>query len=524
MPEHVTLLRPDAAAPDSRRTPAELPSEFLDQVRGRVRLLALFLLIGFSVDLLFFAGAWVGAMVGGRAFLQSYRDSAFFQWINLGAVLLSASMAWLARKGALPAKRLHDLALAYVVVICFVIAFETDWQHFLDRGTLPNLTWVPGVVILLPLIVPGPPRRMLAAAAIAAAMSPLALVLLAAMGKVTADADNYLAASVSPLLAVGFSYMGARVIYGLGREVAAAREWGSYRLEELLGRGGMGEVWRARHRMLARPAAIKLIRPAAGATVASDEAVRRFEREAQVIARLNSPHTVHLFDFGVANGSFYYAMELLEGFDADALVRRFGALPYERAIYLLRQICHSLSEADSCGVVHRDIKPANIFLCRYGEDRDFVKVLDFGLVRALDDGTNTAAALTQENMIHGTPAFMAPEQALGRAAIDGRADIYATGCVAYWFLTGQLVFPAETPMAMLVHHAHTEPPPPSSRSEQAIPPDLDRLILACLAKDPASRPQSARELSQRLSEIEGAERWTEARARAWWESYRPTGG
>src|SRR5262249_35542916 len=190
---------------------------------------------------------------------------------------------------------------------------------------------------------------------------------------------------------VGFAYVGARVIYGLGREVAVAREMGSYRLEEKIGQGGMGEVWRARHRMLARPAAIKLIHPALAADGRLGRFAdlrRRFEREAQVTASLRSPHTVGLYDFGVANdGSFYYVMELLDGLDADTLVKRFGPLPAERVVHVLRQICHSLSEADSRGLVHRDIKPANIFLCRYGEEHDFVKVLDFGLAKAFTDGS-----------------------------------------------------------------------------------------------------------------------------------------
>jgi eukaryotic-like serine/threonine-protein kinase len=188
----------------------------------------------------------------------------------------------------------------------------------------------------------------------------------------------------------------------------------------------MDEVWRARHRLLARPAAIKLIRAQAGA---SDEAARRFEREAQVIARLRSPHTVELFDFGIAeDGAFYYVMELLDGLDADSLVRRFGAVPPERAVYLLRQICHSLSEAESCGLIHRDIKPANIFICRYGEEYDFAKVLDFGIVGAVRTPADADALRTRENAIQGTPAFMAPEQAMGQA-VDCRADIY---CPVVW--------------------------------------------------------------------------------------------
>ena len=279
----------------------------------------------------------------------------------------------------------------------------------------------------------------------------------------------------------------------------------------------MGEVWRARHRMLARPAAIKLIRPALDGRGITDELQRRFEQEAQAIARLRSPHTVELFDFGVAdNGAFYYVMELLDGLDADALVRRFGPIPPGRAVHLLRQVCHSLSEAQACGLVHRDIKPANIFLCRYGEDHDFVKVLDFGLVKALDTRVTQASPdLTAENIVQGTPAFIAPEQAMGDTDVDSRADIYATGCVAYWLLTGQYVFTADTPMGILMHHARTPPPPPSTRTNRPIPQPLERLVLDCLAKSPEGRPQSAAELDQRLGEL-GLEPWSEEEAKEWW--------
>jgi serine/threonine protein kinase len=225
---------------------------------------------------------------------------------------------------------------------------------------------------------------------------------------------------------------------------------------------------------------------------------------------------VELFDFGMAeDGAFYYVMELLDGLDADSLLRRFGPTPPDRAIYLLRQVCHSLSEAQSCGMVHRDIKPANIFLCRYGEEYDFVKVLDFGIVRAARDSADTSPVHTRENAVRGTPAFIAPEQAMG-TEVDGRADIYATGCVAYWLLTGQFVFTAETPMALLLQHAQTPPTPPSARTDFPIPRALDDLVLSCLAKDPAKRPQSARELSLRLAEMEGASSWTQDRAREWW--------
>ena len=231
-----------------------------------------------------------------------------------------------------------------------------------------------------------------------------------------------------------------------------------------------------------------------------------------------------LFDFGVSNdGAFYYVMELLDGLDADQLVRRFGPVPAGRVVYLLRQMCHSLSEADSRGLVHRDIKPANVFLCRYGEEYDFVKLLDFGIVKAADEEKPSGAAETRENAIQGTPAFIAPEQAFGGVPLDGRADIYATGCVAYWLLTGKMVFTADTAMGLLLHHAQTLPAAPSSRSDLPIPAALDSLILSCLAKDPAGRPQSARELSARLAGIEGLTVWTEDHAREWWTKQFPAG-
>jgi serine/threonine-protein kinase len=214
-------------------------------------------------------------------------------------------------------------------------------------------------------------------------------------------------------------------------------------------------------------------------------------------------------------------MELLDGLDADRFVRRFGPLPAERVIYLLQQVCHSLSEAESRALVHRDIKPANVFLCRYGEDCDFVKVLDFGLVKAFSRGGNHVPALTSELTVHGTPAFMAPEQALGQSELDGRVDIYSTGCLAYWLLTGELVFTADTPMALVVHHAQSEAAPPSTRTELPIPASLDRLVMACLAKDPGERPQSARILSSQLADIDVTQRWTAERARTWWAQHCP---
>jgi eukaryotic-like serine/threonine-protein kinase len=523
--EHTTLLLPDPGTPEAQRgVRSSLPPDLLEQVRGRLRLLAMFIMIGTAIDPFFYFISWVGGALSHIPPPPEFTGRLGFQWVSLGTIAVSAALRWAARSPRVSTSRLVSLGLAYEIVICFSIALTSYWEEYVTSGGLPGLTWVAGVVILFPLILPGPPRRMAAGAIAAAAMSPLALLLLDLLGKVKTQPNNYLQAIVSPGIAVVCAYFGARVIYGLGRQLAAARELGSYRLEEKLGQGGMGEVWRARHRMLARPAAIKLIRnPVDGDIRAgvSEDRVRRFKREAQATASLRSPHTVNLFDFGVAeDGAFYYVMELLDGLDASTMVTRFGPLPAERAVYLLRQVCHSLSEAESRHLVHRDIKPANIFICRYGEDHDFVKVLDFGLVKALSDADGDTG-LTRGNVIQGTPAFIAPEQALGRVDVDGRVDIYATGCVAYWLLTGHLVFDAPSPMALLVHHAHTPPSPPSSRTEMPIPEALDKLVLSCLEKDPDLRPQSARELSNRLAAVVDPDSWTEERARSWWSLHGP---
>jgi eukaryotic-like serine/threonine-protein kinase len=319
----------------------------------------------------------------------------------------------------------------------------------------------------------------------------------------------------------------SRIIYGLRQEVAEANELGQYILEEPIGGGGMGEVWRARHRLLIRPAAIKLIRPQALPAMAGDSELlmRRFEREARATAALKSPHTVQLYDFGATeDGRLYYVMELLDGLDLDTLVRQYGPLPTERVIHILRQVCSSLQDAHGNGLVHRDIKPANVVVSRAGTTFDFVKVLDFGLVkldtarRAEDDAV---AKLSTEGSTSGTPAFMAPEVVLGDAVTDHRVDLYALGCVAYWLLTGKMVFEGENAIQVMIHHAHTPPPRPSLRVEWPIPAPLEDLLMECLEKDPTRRPPSAEVVSTRLNAVPLTSAWTAERAGHWWATHRP---
>jgi serine/threonine-protein kinase len=309
-----------------------------------------------------------------------------------------------------------------------------------------------------------------------------------------------------------------------GRPTHAPPSVGNYVLEELLGRGGMGEVWRARHSMLARPAAVKLIR---AETLGQDEAsrraaLRRFELEAQATANLQSPHTIQLFDYGrTEDRTFYYVMEYLDGLDLDRFVRRFGPLLPERVIHLMVQACHSLGEAHLKGLVHRDVKPANLHLCRLGREVDFVKVLDFGLVKTLHHGPETDSLLTAGQVAVGTPAYISPEQVLGDGALDARSDVYALGCVAYWLLTGERVFEADSALKTMMHHASTPPTPPSQRTELPIPGGLEEVVMACLEKAPGDRPPSADGLAQHLADCTAAAAWTPQRAQRWWATHIP---
>jgi len=289
----------------------------------------------------------------------------------------------------------------------------------------------------------------------------------------------------------------------------------AYELRKLLATGGMGEVWLARHRTLGRDVALKRIKPGE----IDDEDVKRFEREARVLSTLTSPHTVEVFDFGaMTGGGLFYAMELLDGIDLQTAIREHGAIPPERVVHILSQACASLKEAHDQGLVHRDIKPANFMLCRYGGEFDFLKVLDFGLVKK-PMGQSGDAGITRPAAVLGTAAYLAPESVKGSKFVDGRADLYALGAIGFWLLTGRLLFEYDRAMAMINAHI-TEPPPPSSRhSKFRVPPELDELLLACLAKDPKDRPADAGTLRRKLEQVPLAERWDQDRAALWWSSF-----
>jgi hypothetical protein len=298
------------------------------------------------------------------------------------------------------------------------------------------------------------------------------------------------------------------------KAVLEAKQLGQYALEDKIGAGGMGSVYRARHALLRRPTAIKLLDPEK-VTMTS---IARFEREVQLTSQLNHPNTITIYDYGrTPEGIFYYAMEYLEGIDLDQLVERFGPLPEGRVVHILRQVCGSLAEAHSVGLIHRDIKPANLILTCRGGVYDLVKVLDFGLVKAV--GAEQEAQLTATHSITGTPRYMSPEAIEQPETVDARTDIYAIGAVAYYLVTGTPVFTAKRLVELTMQHVKATPEPPSSRLGRPVSPELERLILRCLAKKREDRPASASELLDELHKCEPSCPWSRADAQAWWREY-----
>ncbi len=297
------------------------------------------------------------------------------------------------------------------------------------------------------------------------------------------------------------------------------QQLGQYTLEEKIGQGGMGSVYRARHAFLRRPTAVKML---SGDRV-DEAALARFEREVQLTSQLNHPNTIAVYDYGrTAEGVFYYAMEYLQGINLEELVKRYGPLPDGRVLGILGQICGSLAEAHEIGLIHRDVKPANIILTSRAGIPDFVKVLDFGLVKSVDG--NEEAKLTQANVTVGTPYYISHEAIERPDRVSALSDVYAIGAVGYFLVTGTTVFTGRTVMEVCMKHVRETPDEPSKRLGRPISAGLEALILRCLAKDPAQRPASTRLLIDELAQCEPSQPWTRADAEAWWLDFRKASG
>jgi eukaryotic-like serine/threonine-protein kinase len=455
-------------------------------------------------------------------------------WLLLHCVLMLGLAGIVRRRAKTPEScpRLTiKLAIALQLYACIISASGYMTALHCPTDTVHPVAGIPftGLLIaLFPLLIPGQRRFHTVFALFCAALVPGLYLLHQQLGWCQFGNNGLLEVSMPVAICALMAIVTASITQRIGEDVEQARnralELGSYRLDRLLGRGGMGEVWLGRHRMLKRPAAIKLIDPERLARSGQDPQLLldRFEREAQATASLRSRHTVELYDFGRTEaGAFFYAMELLEGIDLDELVFRFGPVPPARLAHLLRQACLSLAEAHAQGLIHRDIKPANIFVCQQALEYDVVKILDFGLV--LHTQTNTKQAedprLTRDDSVSGTPAYMAPEIALGDRDIDSRADLYALGCLALWLLGAEHVFERETAMKTLMAQISENPPDPASLSPRPLPADLRRLILKLLAKDREQRPATARAVIEELDAIGLHEYWTEYDRRLWWQGH-----
>jgi len=499
---------PRAASSSSRLV---LPSDLIAEAGRR---LSVAMMVVAAVDLVYvllYLTVWreysdlVGQVVGG------------------GALILSVGMAYMLRTCPRTQREIMVAGSIYEVLITFGFSLVEYW-HLTSVDRIFNLvSWTCLLIAFWPVLVPGRTTHIGCASFAAAAANTIAFVIaFPVRGLPMPDPDVTVSLLIPVYIAASLSLIPARVVSKLGRAVTQARQLGSYSLVERLGVGGMGEVWRAEHRLLARPAAIKLIKlepetdPDSRARL-----VERFEREAQATAALESPHTVELYDFGVAeDGTFYYVMELLRGIDLETLVDKFGPQPSERVAHILHQVCESLGDAHRNGLIHRDIKPANILLTSRSANVDYVKVVDFGLVKIAQQAPDDVK-LSRVGEMHGTPAYMSPEEATGDGEVEPRSDLYSLGCVAYYLLTGKLLFDESSSIKMALAHATREPIAPSRVARQNIPPALERLILACLAKKPEDRPESAAAVAREIAQAALASSWTPERALSWWREHLP---
>ena len=516
MPQPVVV--PKLTPPPSRGSSAGLPTDIVSEQARRIVLFS-----GVSAFMWTFGLAMDSLVLPGTLGVRP--PTAVLITETVAVVAMAAVFLHMRFGHVMPHAQCAAGVWVMLLNAAFITALELSNLEMVARS-IGSPSWISILILTAAMIMPGSPRRTLIASLAAAAMGPVAIAVAAALGKPVPPLGVTLARYLPTFIWAVVATLPSAMFQRMGRQIREARELGSYQLIEQLGAGGMGAVWRARHRLLAREAAIKLVKhEALGDTDSSAQAqLRRFEREAQATALLQSQHSIRLFDFGATDdGNFYYVMELLYGRDLESLVKEFGPLPHERVMYLLRQVCHSLAEAHARGMIHRDIKPANIFLCRMGLEFDFVKVLDFGLVQTRRPDAASAiteTSITGEKLI-GTPAYMAPEIILGRDDVDRRADVYALGCVAFYLLTGTRVFQDGNQMQALVDHVHTEPVPPSNRLGAPLPREVDTLVLDCLRKDPSARPHDAGEVLDRITADNLADRWSNSQARAWWQARLP---
>jgi serine/threonine-protein kinase len=459
-----------------------------------------------------------------------YRDPLLLCFHCFVVTAFITSYVALSGRRSIPLGRLRVLELAlFGMTIAFFITIHyrlvqlrvAEGDRIMLMATVKNtVLFVFAMIVLYGMFIPNTWRRsavVVGTMTAATVLSPLVLKILhpevfrfaAPLLTFEIVSENILMLAIGS----GVTIYATHIINSLRVEAFEARQLNQYRVKGQIGAGGMGVVYLAEHQLLKRPCAIKLIAPD---RAGDPRALARFEREVRITARLSHPNTVEIYDYGrTDDGTFFYVMELLNGLSLADLVARHGPVSPGRAIFLLRQACGALAEAHVAGLVHRDLKPANIFAARRGHLHDFVKLLDFGLV--LSPPEATAAELSGEGNIAGSPQYMAPEQATGEARPDARSDLFGLGAVAYFLLTGRAPFDGPTAMAVLIAIARDRVEPPS-RFRSGLPADLERVVLRCLAKSPADRYPDADALDRDLGACAAAAEWDFARAADWWGS------
>ncbi|HEY0241021.1 MAG TPA: serine/threonine-protein kinase [Gemmatimonadaceae bacterium] len=522
MPSPV-LIGPQASTPgvltSTRSRKREIPKDLLREASDRLKIMCLLAGTLWIAATILWHLTWPALHPG-----QTWPGIKASEWLGYASGIASFGLWLVMRRSQKPPEFFLKVGLVYMIVSCFSVGMVLHWGLPAGEGLHVQISWVGVVVLLFAAVLPVDPRSMLIASLISVSMNPLTMALTHVHGMSTADAlkAGMLMHYPDFLLALVSGFV-SRVVSRLGKQVTKAREMGSYQLGDLIKRGGMGEIYKATHRMLARPAAIKLIRAemlAAAEGESAELAIKRFHREAEAAANLRSPHTVELFDFGITeDNTLYFVMELLDGVDLETLVRESGPLPPRRVVHILRQTCESLAEAHERGLVHRDIKPANIHLGKSGIRYDFVKVLDFGLVKSVQQTNTDDSLATAVGRTPGTPAYMSPEMSLGEP-VDGRADIYALGCVAYYLLTAHMVFDATSAFQMIAKHLRNDPVPPSLRARVEVPQALEAVVLKCLAKRPEDRYATVIELSNALAATR-LPAWTDDEALRFWQARQP---
>ena len=499
--------------PWSARTPRGDVSTVTDTEEGRAFFQQRLSTFGFYLFVLA-GGSWLLlALVYwfGSDGLDEHRPFSAGGLLHLLNSLVAGALWWVTRGERRSGGQLHVLDAGATLALIAVWGLAGASLPAVVGGFVALLSFTLGTLARA-IVVPSTARRTLLIGLLGGAMLVLFTFWHGPAGRNVVG--GAVAMSCWALSATTIATLASHTIFGLRREVQQARVLGQYTLETKIGGGGMGDVWRASHALLRRPTAIKLL-PAGRL---DEKAIARFEREVQLTASLSHPNTVAIYDYGrTRDGVFYYAMELLEGTDLEQLVKAHGAQPAERVVHLLLQICGALAEAHDLGLVHRDIKPANVLLCPRKNEHEFAKLLDFGLVKTIDAGSD--AALTGVNTLAGTPLYMSPEAIQSPDAVDARSDLYALGALAWFLLVGHPPFEANSIIEVCGQHLHAQPRRPSVALRASVPSDLEDVVLACLEKRPEDRPADARELRRQLEACELDRRWTSERAIEWWRSH-----